>query len=240
MPTLLERYRAGDCEQVWAELLAHGAAIRTEPLLSAALGVAHETMTRVRANIEVLVPRLTASGYRFNTQLAPQPWTPPGPETREHLTTLEELVGPIPLALRVWYEIVGSVDLMGSHPAWTEIVRLNIYPDPLVVDSVAWVHKECVARMTDDYWLESEESAQNYLQIAPDDYHKEDVSGGSPYAIGVPDPAIDAFVLNEWHHTTFVNYLRLCFHWGGFPGFARYAEHPSDMLAYLADGLLAF
>jgi hypothetical protein len=57
-----------------------------------------------------------------------------------------------------------------------------------------------------------------HLAIAPDYYHKYGVSGGAPYEIAFPDLAIDAPLLNEWHETTFVNYLRLCFRWGGMPG----------------------
>jgi hypothetical protein len=56
------------------------------------------------------------------------------------------------------------------------------------------------------------------MPIAPDNYHKNNVSGGPPYSIIVPNKAIDAKLENEWHTTTFVNYLRICFRHGGFPG----------------------
>jgi hypothetical protein len=42
----LERYLTGEHEQVWAELVALGAAVRDEPLYSDALAVARETMRR--------------------------------------------------------------------------------------------------------------------------------------------------------------------------------------------------
>jgi hypothetical protein len=63
--TYLERYLAGEYEQVWAELEALDAAVRDEPLYSDALAVARETMRRVRENLETLIPRLVKSGYQF-------------------------------------------------------------------------------------------------------------------------------------------------------------------------------
>jgi hypothetical protein len=63
--TYLEHYQAGEYEPVWAELQVLGAAVRAEPLYSDALAVAHETMRRVRQNLEWLIPRLVAVGYQF-------------------------------------------------------------------------------------------------------------------------------------------------------------------------------
>src|SRR6516164_3436367 len=65
MASYLKRYRQGECEQVWAELLALGGRVREPGLYAEAQSVAHETMTRARANVEMLVPRLTSLGYQF-------------------------------------------------------------------------------------------------------------------------------------------------------------------------------
>ncbi|MGZ3680588.1 MAG: hypothetical protein ACXWQR_18935 [Ktedonobacterales bacterium] len=63
--TFLERYVAGEHEQVWAELVALGAAVRQEPLHADALAVARETMRRARQNVLLLIRRLREVGYRF-------------------------------------------------------------------------------------------------------------------------------------------------------------------------------
>jgi hypothetical protein len=63
--SFLERYKRGEHEQVWAELVALGAAVREEPVYADALAVAHEMMRRARHNIEQLIPRLVAVGYQF-------------------------------------------------------------------------------------------------------------------------------------------------------------------------------
>ena len=65
MTSYLDRYVAGEHEQVWSELIELGAAVREEPLLTDAAAVARETMRRVRTCLEILMPRLVEIGYRF-------------------------------------------------------------------------------------------------------------------------------------------------------------------------------
>ena len=54
MSSYLERYRAGEREQVWAELVALGPAVRDEAVFPDAQAVAREMMLRVRCNICLL------------------------------------------------------------------------------------------------------------------------------------------------------------------------------------------
>jgi hypothetical protein len=369
--SFLERYVRGDCLQVWDELLALGEAVRDEPLYTDARAVAHETMQRVRANLEMLIPRLRAVGYDFGyawlaaeaeweaqhrTPLTAQAFQqmrdmgvsedllqemaehdgdeedlewkrafvrqphpilqPPAPEVREHLRELERLVGPIPLSLAAWYEQVGAVDFVGVAPdRWgaTPILvppgsatvyqlqreattpgepsdspatdsapdapAYSFQPVPLGPDQGA--SGECVAQpagTADDadgrewahlrpalagaphdldplyvYPLETvlqsirwqvahqgtgQSAGTSYVELAPDEYFKYFVSGGGPYAMRVPDARVDAPLEGEWHQTTFVNYLRICLEWAGFPGLVtRTASHNAE-LARLREGLL--
>jgi hypothetical protein len=86
--------------------------------------------------------------------------------------------------------------------------------------------------------------------IAPDVYHKDNVSGGTPYAIELPNPGADALVFGEWHHLRFVPYLRIAIlDWGGFPGLSHAcspdqwrAKHPAPpaWLGDLTHDLVAF
>jgi hypothetical protein len=128
--TYLERYVAGKHEQVWAELQALGAAVREEPLYADALAVARATMRRVRHNIEVLIPRLEGLGYEFGygwaeggnfpSGLAWPLFTPPAPDITTTIAELERRVGTLPLSLRAFYEVVGSVNFVGKPPeSWT-------------------------------------------------------------------------------------------------------------------------
>ena len=78
------------------------------------------------------------------------------------------------------------------------------------------------------------------IPIAPDDLHKENVSGGMWYHIEVPNDRDDPLLLAEWHETTFVEYLRICCRWGGFPGLERGGSDHMWPIARLAEGLLDF
>lgn len=133
---------------------------------------------------------------------------PPGPQTAEHLRQLEESAGPVPLSLRAFYEIVGSVDLIGDHPAIVPPDSRGYFlPDPLVVFPLDAVLRESI------------DFPNGRIAIAPDAYHKADFSGGAPYEMALPDARADGELLNEPHHLFFVDYLRLAFRHGGFPGY---------------------
>lgn len=54
----LQRYRAGECKQVWDELTALGDAARKPDILPHAVAVARETMQRCRINVEQIYARL--------------------------------------------------------------------------------------------------------------------------------------------------------------------------------------
>lgn len=64
----LERYKRGEYETVWLELVALGPAIRQEPLYSEAQAVAREMMQRARYNLALLIERLRKLGYRFDDE----------------------------------------------------------------------------------------------------------------------------------------------------------------------------
>jgi hypothetical protein len=69
MPTFLERYLNGQHTEVWTDLIALGDEVRKQPVLTDAQAVADETMRRARGNLEILIPRLAATGYRFGTPM---------------------------------------------------------------------------------------------------------------------------------------------------------------------------
>jgi len=122
MPSYLERYRQGECEPVWAELLGLGDKVRQQSLNADALAVAHETMTRARANIEMLVPRLNKLGYQFAHP--EQVFVPADEEFRQRMAQVEKRGGPLPLSLRAWCEVVGEVNFMGAHPKLSSYVQM--------------------------------------------------------------------------------------------------------------------
>ena len=247
MASYLERYQRGEREQVWAELVALGDQARSELVYSDALAVARETMRRVRRNIEMLIPRLEAIGYKFGYDRLPeydkdfaegQPsvFTPPKPDVRARIAELEKPVGPLPLSLRAWYETVGAVNFVGVAP---EDWHIDEEADPLYVYPIEAALEEYADWQGSRQWTDDEIDVWPYrVPIAPDYLHKYHISGGMWYNIALPKVAIDAQLEAEWHHTMFVNYLRICFRWGGFPGLEQVPKPPMEDLAYLTKGLL--
>lgn len=211
----LERYRAGEYEQVWHELQSLGANVRHEPHATQAQAVAAEAMRRVRRNCERLVARLHGLGYIFGTfpdgtrrSYPSEPLTAPSDALRVDCADLAAEAGPLPLSLVAFWQEVGAVDLVGMHPAWPDGL------DPLVVDppegALSFLYDE----------EEDEESGQTlFVGLAPDDLHKDNTSGGDPYGVRLPNPAADFRFEYERHGLLFVPYLRFALlQWGGFPG----------------------
>jgi hypothetical protein len=233
-----ERYCEGECEQVWEELLAYGDNIRREHLFADAMAVAQETMLRVRENIQTLITRLHSIDYQFrNPEYA---HVAPKPDVQNHLARLEQIVGPIPLSLRAWYEVVGSVDLTGSHLNFLDFFDLAPLPDPLATYSIERVVALCVQEYGSHGHKYHGSDKMFMVPIGPDEYRKVDMSGGDSYEIVAPNHSADALLLNSWHKTTFIGYLRVCLRWGGFAGFEDANTRPEGIdtvISRLTQGL---
>ncbi len=213
--TYLERYLNGEYEQVWNELAGLGPRVRQKTNYAQAQAVAVETMRRVRRNCEKLVARLDAAGYQFGVYpdgtsgyYTEGALVPPSTTLAEDIEALEEQFGKLPLSLVAFWQEVGSVDFVGRHPSWPNSL------DPLVVYS-----SESVLAELEMMEGEQDESDEIQATLAPDDLHKDNVSGGEPYAAALPNKSADFHLLNERHNLLFVSYLRLAIlRWGGFPG----------------------
>jgi hypothetical protein len=237
----LARYRAGEREVVWAELVGLGASVRGPQFADQAVRVARETMARARQNVEEIHRRLTDVGYEF--QNPGEVHVPPAPEIRHRLDEQESKIGPIPLSLRAFYEVVGTVDFKQSVAQLVSIHRperssapelryLGEY-DPLVV-----------ARLNDQ--PESRSDAGHRHFFAADEFHKAGYSGGDNYHVVLPDARADFPIWGMYEiDEFFVPYLRATFAGGGFRGKIReigdrcVKDLPNLVLtAKLAEGLL--
>jgi len=121
MATYLDRYVRGEHERVWAELVALGERVREPAVYADAVAVARETMHRARANVERIVERLR--GMNFNFAYPDRVFVPPAPGAADVLENLDRRIGPLPIGLRAFYEIVGSVSLVGSYPGLSTYVK---------------------------------------------------------------------------------------------------------------------
>jgi hypothetical protein len=329
--TYLERYLAGEYEQVWAELEALGAAVREEPLYSDALAVARETMRRVRENLETLIPRLVKAGYQFGYGWVQPPVNEPfgwqlrqtyrdlleyakaqpailaiggdveeqladrrarmqrlrelaapaiimqneermlaeleaRPRPAAQLRELEDQVGMLPLSVRAWYEVGGGVHLVGVHPGWVQLIAEAGLVDDSYWERGFWVgafgfdpeagghpmvHLEPLLIYplgghglfgTDVLSSQPVADGRYRLALMPEVHmaYLEHAQDGFTYNIEVPCACADAPLLYERHETTFVNYLRICLRWAGFPGWERLPVRPEHDIATLTADLLPF
>lgn len=231
---LLEWYLGGAHEDVWNELARAGPAALERPLATEAEAVARETMRRARANVERLIPRLQAAEWRFRYPRKGPPTSycvhaPPRRDVDARIRDLEKICGPLPLSLRAWWRFVGTVCFM-REPAYETPL-----PDPLVIDPIEAVLQDAREWARDEARRGREPRFR--AAIAPDELHKDGAGVGAAYEVELPHAAADAELLNEWHETTFVGYLRAAFQWGGLPGYSRSPTRRS-FAADLARGLL--
>lgn len=228
--SLLDRYTAGDHISVWQELVEMGPRVQDDPV---ALEVAFETMRRVQHNLQLVIERLRSEGWRFSESDVYAIWAPPHQATTDQITELERrLHGPIPLALKAFWSVVGTVSLIRIASGPEHDLSL---PDPLVVGPVDHALSEF------SEWESDEERSSEPFRapLAPDAFHKDNISGGPPYEIELPDAGADPLFVNEPHDVTFVSYLRIAFAAGGLPGWEN-NERRAPLLKRLADGLQPF
>lgn len=223
-PNWLDRYRDGQRGSVWHELRQLGGEVRESGLLQEAQLVCDEMARRARKNVEIIVERLFDQGYRFHSnddaQTPATPYCPPTAAAGEHADWLEERFGPVPMTVLSWVRLVGDVWLVGTHPQWDT----SAAADPLVIELEGSRHPGEPIR---DYFEESLEAWREWgprdpetrpfvLPVAPDRLHKDNVSGGPPYGIVLPDSCADGLFAGE-ATMPFVSYLNLVFRNGGFP-----------------------
>ncbi len=218
-PRWLSRYQNGQRDRVWQELRELGGAVRqSDHLAQEAQLVCDEMAHRARHNVELIVERLTRSGYRFhlnNDEQTPvQPHIPPGEAAAGYAEWLQQRFDAVPMTLLSWVRIVGEVWLVGTHPDWSG----SASADPLVIElerSRAY-GEHLWTRWQASQSEEPDDGRLFVLPVAPDRFHKDNTSGGAPYGIVLPDGCVDG--LFRWETTMpFVSYLNWVFSEGGFP-----------------------
>jgi hypothetical protein len=145
------------------------------------------------------------------------------------IRALEKVAGTLPISLRAFYEVVGSVDWNGHLAGLLPSTRPEV-ADPLVVVPIE------AAVETAHYF---DDAKEKWILIAADGLMKANTSGGDPYQIEVPNASADGVLRFECHDLNFVEYLRLVFRFGGFPGYEG-MEFPPPQLAELSADLRSF
>ncbi len=227
----LERYLHGEYKQVWAELLALGK-IEDPETRKDAEAVATETMERVQINVERIIDRLKGLQYEFT--YPSEIYFPPSEDITKKIGELEKLAGPVPLSVRYFYQMIGSVNLTGRHPD----LFPEDYPDPLAIEPFPYFLDYSFPEWQEITEKQKPKERKKFrMELSPDSKHKAGLEGGRAYAIELPNPNVDALLLEESHKTTFIDYLRISFQWGGFPGLQKSSFPPSKFISVLTDDL---
>jgi hypothetical protein len=167
------------------------------------------------------------------------------PDAHELVSALEAVVGTVPLSMRAWYEVVSGVNFVGDHPGWRALLPESATDAPMHADddlnpmhvlTPLFVLPLDETRLAHYRRWAKPPSAGNVLTLAEDAYGKY-LDGTRDYAaILVPNAAVDAVL--SLAGQTVADYLRECFRWGGFPGWATLEQRPEEDLAFLTRELL--
>jgi hypothetical protein len=231
---LLNRYRSGEFEAVWREMRT--AARISGEFRDEVLEVAEETMRRVGRNADRISERLQAAGWKA---LTGRLRTLPSPDDVGLFQRIEAIVGsPVPPSLCAFWTIVGGIDWVWNYDLEDAIPDLGVAipmadKDPLYIDPPS-----AASHVFDDWEEQRDQPDPDLvdpfaLDLAPDFYHKANISGGPPYGIELPFFGADPLFANEAHEVSFVDYLRLSFRWAGFPGLEALGER-EDVRRFVA------
>ncbi|NES66624.1 MAG: hypothetical protein F6K24_15870, partial [Okeania sp. SIO2D1] len=147
----------------------------------------------------------------------------PNPKSIDHtlIQSLDILVsqyGYVPLAFQAFLKIVGSVNLMGTFP---KNIQEKNFPllDPMVIFPIKEIvdYHQYLIDTSGDICNSSKD--EYYIEFSYDEETKEGISGtGVGYGVKLySKPCIDGTLVNYEDSFGFIDYLRLCFKWGGFP-----------------------
>jgi hypothetical protein len=212
--TFYDRYIKGETEQVYQDIYVLGQDAFLPANLPDIEKVLTETFQRVAYNLDIIYTELKNINYLFKTEFEynfQRPLHKPLPGTDTLLEKLDKAVegyGFVPLSLKYFYKIVGGVNFVWDYD--TNENFMWDMADPIQVASL----DDLVNEVAGDDWKENmqdylsdNENENVFFELAADDLHKDNVSGGPPYSLEITKSLrIDSNFLNEPNETTFINY----------------------------------
>lgn len=187
------------------------------------------SITQIILDLRRVANELTKLGYRFNNI------TPIGEPTTEDVLLAFQNRFALPAILEEFYRHVSYVDFNGTPPdEWTGCE----FPDPLIIFPAS----DALAELN-EYDQNKEEYIEMFggfrFPLAPDAYHKANVSGGMWYNIPFfPQPLKSDPVIRDLPYPvrTFTDYLTLALKWGGFPGLMKVKSHTWPLIDLQKEG----
>jgi hypothetical protein len=147
----------------------------------------------------------------------------------------------LPLSLRAWIEEVGHICLIGSHPKLCFFEGAGfpgVYADPFMMQPDVYELQGWVEEARESKNIAALDAVVGWTAEAKARLGVANEQLDYGYGIMLPNPAADAPLKGERHGVTLVEYLRVVFRWGGFPGWDQHEKRPEELLKFLSEGLL--
>lgn len=214
----------GETKEAYDELVSLEDQISDPNVLYEINKVLTEIFSRVKYNSGIIYRELRRMNYCFwgTTSLDTRwPIRFPKNNTQKLIRTLEigvQPIGHIPLSLKYFYSIVGSINFTWDYEKKEQIKWPG--SDPLEIIAL----EDAISIVTNKYWeeemkeyLSDEDYQKAFLELSGDFLHKDNISGGPPYSIALTkNKSVDGFMIHMPEKIRFVDYLRRCFEYGGF------------------------
>jgi hypothetical protein len=219
--------------------------------LKEALKVAGATMERVAKNADLVAKRLCGLEW---TALSGSLRHKPAPAADGKVAkAIEKITGsPLPPSVSAFWEVVGGIDFVWNYKEGDAPSLLGVDLPIEELDPLCIAPARRCAFLVDEWndahdpefgddWDDADDDGFR-LDLAPDALHKANISGGAPYGMVLPFDGVDPPFAGEPHQLPFVDYLRLCFRFGGFPGLEKHRKRRdvSRLIEHLTEGLLTF
>ena len=191
--------------------------------------ILHSRVEALGRRISSVADRLAQLGFTFDRPEEAFPG--PDPHAQKAIDQIESAIGPLPNALKLFWLRVGSVDFSGRHPKWrgcNYLDQLVVFPPSVALEELEQFLSDREDRLRANVFYS--------VPIAPDIFHKADVSGGPPYSLAVPATAEDPPLLDAEPTASFLGHIERALQYGGFPGLAKCASHTWPLEALRDDG----
>ena len=183
-------------------------------------------MKQVKGNLEKLVYSLPEIGYVF----ANEQKTIINHDDIDHLVKVIDKYGHIPKSFLKFCTIIGSLDLRGYFPKWKNNKDIPAL-DPLLILPVNGILDYTKWHIKHNENIFMDENNHPYLWFSYDELVKDGISGDGGYGIKLGETgtqSIDGYVSNYGIELQFIDYLRLCIKWAGFPNLHWYQDELKD------------
>jgi hypothetical protein len=204
------------CRERWLGAVSSGQGV---------VALVEDTLRGCREAVTCLGSQLMDLGYPVRTFLRHCPT-----DLDERVARIEAQTGvPVPKLIHEFWQIVGGIALVDlkeyKHVAFWDDLGINgahQFCDGVYIDACDDDWLEFTADDFSNYADDGDEASFLY-SLAPDGFHKDDISGGPPYAVGRG---------SDWA-PTWEN-----FDWSGYRRPVSAVSDPQDLVSYLRTAIL--